>query len=173
MNCSVASKAFSKTAAAGLTLMLGLLALAPAARAQAGAPAVIALRSASAATPAAGGTASATLTFALAPGYHVNSNHPNSDFLIPTALHWAAAGGVKVVAIHWPEPEERKFSFSATPLAVFSGAFPVTVEVRAARGESGVRVLRGSLRYQACNDNLCRPPANLPVRIEVKVRPAA
>ncbi|MGH9489098.1 MAG: protein-disulfide reductase DsbD domain-containing protein, partial [Terriglobales bacterium] len=102
--------------------------------------------------------------------YHVNSNHPNSAFLIATTLQFATTRtGIAVRAIRWPRPHELKFQFSPQPLSVFSGTFPVRILLRAAPGARS-QVLKGTLRYQACNDNLCRPPASLPVAIRLTVR---
>lgn len=110
------------------------------------------------------------LEFQVSPGYHVNSNHPNSAFLIATTLHFATARtGIAVRAIRWPRPHELKFQFSPQPLSVFSGTFPVRILLRAAPGARS-QILKGTLRYQACNDTLCRPPASLPVAIHLTVR---
>ncbi|MGH9534164.1 MAG: protein-disulfide reductase DsbD domain-containing protein [Terriglobales bacterium] len=128
---------------------------------------VVSLRRAHAPVLRRTATAHAILIFQVRPGFHINSNHPNSPFLIPTTLRFNAAhSDVVVQAIRWPQPQELKFQFSAQPLAVFSGTFPVRVDLRA-RGAAATLVLKGTLRYQACNDTLCRPPASLPVHLRI------
>lgn len=144
-------------------LVLGLVALA-----QSGAP-VVSLRATHLPAVKAGSATRATLEFAVAQGFHINSDHPGSSFLIPTTLRIADSGGVRVTAIHWPRAEQRTFSFSSDPLSVFSGVFPVSVELQTTAHGTGTHWLKGTLRYQACNDTLCRPPASLSIELQVHV----
>lgn len=185
MNCNIASKRSFSFNPAGLgclivgaaMLLLGGFALAaahapePRAGGPAGGPApVVTLRRVQAPALRRGGVSQAVLVFRVRAGYHINSNHPNSSFLIATTLRFSGHGkGIKVRAIHWPQPRELKFQFAAKPLSVFSGTFPVRVDLRAAAG-AGAQVLSGTLQYQACNDTLCRPPATLPVQLRVHVQ---
>lgn len=173
MSCSSAFKGSSDYGAALLRRVvvggLSFLVLSVALLAQAPAP-VVSLHSAQALALKPGAQATAKIEFAIAPGYHVQSDHPNSPFLIPTTLRFDPAQGPRVAAIHWPRAEQLKFSFSPTPLAVFSGNLPVAVDLRApARATAGAYVVKGTLRYQACNDTVCRPPASLPVVLKIRV----
>lgn len=171
MSCNSTSRAFSNSPAWGCIVIgiLSCLALALAAQ-TAMAPAVVSMRGSSAAAVKAGGTAEVKLVFAIAPGFHIQSNHPNSPYLIPTTLAISPASGVSVAAVRWPQAQELKLAFSPDPLAVFSGSLPVNLELRAAANASGTRELNGTLRYQACTATLCRPPATLPVHLTVHVQ---
>lgn len=185
MNCNIASKKSFSFNPAGLgclivgaaMLLLGgfALAAAHAPRPRAASPAdghapVVTLRRVHAPALHRHGVSQAVLVFRVRAGYHINSNHPNSSFLIPTTLRFAGHGkGIEVRAIRWPRPHELKFQFAAQPLSVFSGTFPVRVDLRAGAG-AGTQVLAGTLQYQACNDTLCRPPATLPVQLRLHVK---
>lgn len=148
---------------------LSLLVLSLALLAQAPAP-VVSLHAAHAPVLKPGAQAAAKIEFAIAPGFHVQSDHPNSPFLIPTTLRFEPAHGIAALAVHWPRAEQLKFGFFPTPLAVFSGTLPVSVDLRApASAPPGTYVFKGTLHYQACNDTLCRPPASLPVILKVHV----
>lgn len=116
-------------------------------------------------------TAVARLTVAIQTGFHIQSDHPKSDFLIPTRLTLTSAGGVVVERVTWPRPQEHKFTFSADPLDVFEGSVPVLVHLKEHGPHVGSHVLKGTFRYQACNDQLCRPPVTVPVSLTVDVVP--
>src|SRR5579872_3475309 len=60
----------------------------------------------------------------LQPGFHVNSNTPSGDYLIPLKLTWAKEP-LQVEQVIYPKPQSEKYDFSATPLSVFSGNFEI------------------------------------------------
>jgi hypothetical protein len=51
-----------------------------------------------------GGTA--TLHFRVAPGFHINSNTPKSEFLIPTALKMDAPTDIALTKVSYPEGKD-------------------------------------------------------------------
>ena len=120
---------------------------------------------------AAGKSTTATLRFRVADGYHINSNKPKSELLIPTELKLEAPAGVHLGAVSYPEGSEFALSFDPTEkLSVYSGEFVVTAKLNALRGaRAGSYPLNGVLSYQACNDRACFPPKKLPVSLEVRI----
>jgi hypothetical protein len=111
------------------------------------------------------------LLFRVPPGYHVNSNAPKSEFLIPTALKMDLPTDIILGKIEYPAGEDRSFPFSPDEkLSVYSGDFTIAVAVHPLHSVvPGKYVMRGVLRYQACDNAACYPPKNLPVNFEVKV----
>ena len=105
-------------------------------------------------------------------GYHINSNHPKSEYLIPTALKVEATTDIVVGKIVYPNGQDMSFAFAPDEkLNVYSGDFTVDVVVHPLRSvEPGKYVVRGSLKYQACDNTACYPPKTLPVSFDVKVR---
>ena len=93
-------------------------------------------------------------------GYHINSNQPLEDYLIPTKLSWDAAPLV-VVSIDYPQAEEIRPSFSAKPLAVYSSRIVIRTRFQAPAAETGLSELRGKFRFQACDDKSCLPPQTI------------
>ncbi|MFZ0480860.1 MAG: hypothetical protein WAL71_17095, partial [Terriglobales bacterium] len=59
-----------------------------------------------------GQPATVPLSFNVADGYHINSNHPNSDFLIPTALKIEATTDIVVGKIVYPVGQDMSFAFA-------------------------------------------------------------
>lgn len=118
-----------------------------------------------------GKTATVPLTFNVASGYHINSNRPKSEFLIPTALKIDAATDIVVGKIVYPDGQDMSFAFSADEkLNVYTGDFKVEVVVHPLHTvEPGKYAVRGSLKYQACDNTACYPPKNVPVTFDVKI----
>src|SRR5580693_1802363 len=111
------------------------------------------------------------LNFRVPPGYHINSNAPKSEFLIPTALKMDLPTDIILGKIQYPAGEDASFPFSPDEkLSVYSGDFTIAVAVHPLHSVvPGKYEMRGVLRYQACDNAACYPPKNLPVSFEVKV----
>ena len=111
------------------------------------------------------------LNFRVPPGYHINSNTPKSEFLIPTALKMDLPTDIVLGKIEYPAGEDASFPFSPDEkLSVYSGDFTIAVAVHPLQSViPGKYLMRGVLRYQACDNAACYPPKTLPVGFEVKV----
>ena len=117
-----------------------------------------------------GGAVEAKLSLSLQPGYHVNSNKPSEEYLIPLRLTWTP-GPLEPVANEFPKPLMEKYEFSPTPLSVFSGDFQIVSRFKVpTSAKPGMTVVDGKLRYQACNNKACFPPKTLEVKLPVEVR---
>jgi len=123
---------------------------------------------------APGGAAEARLTFHVPAPWHVNAHKPNEDFLVPTVLTITPAFGVTPGAARYPAAKQVKLSFSETPLAVYQDTFVVTVPLAAgAAATPGTHTMLGTLRFQSCNDQVCLPPATVPVAVQIEVAAGA
>jgi hypothetical protein len=111
------------------------------------------------------------LRFRVGPGFHVNSNKPKSEFLIPTVLKVSAPTDIVIGRVTYPAGSEMSFAFSPEDkLSVYTGEFPVVVEVRPlAEVIPAKYMIRGELKYQACDNAACYPPKKLAVQFAVKV----
>ena len=118
--------------------------------------------------------ATVPLTFNVVPGYHINSNHPKSEFLIPTVLKIDATTDIVVGKLIYPEGQDLSFAFAPDEkLNVYTGDFTVNVVVHPLRSvEPGKYIVRGTLKYQACDNSACYPPKSLPISFDVKVAKA-
>ena len=71
-----------------------------------------------------------SLNFRVASGFHINSNAPKSEFLIPTALKMDLPTDIVLGKIDYPEGKDLTFPFSPTEkLNVYSGDFEIKVIV--------------------------------------------
>lgn len=111
------------------------------------------------------------LRFHIANGYHINSNKPSEEFMIPTALHMEATTDIVIGKINYPAGQDVAFEFAPDQkLSVYSGSFTVGVTVRPLHTvPPGKYAMRGALKYQACDNRACYPPKQLPVEFEVRV----
>jgi len=118
-----------------------------------------------------GTAAEAKIAVSVQPGFHVNSNTPSADYLIPLKLTWAPGGALEPGAVVFPKPQMEKYEFSDEPLSVFTGDFNLIARFKVpAAASQGPGIMLGKLRYQACNNNSCFPPKTVEVRLSYQVR---
>jgi len=111
------------------------------------------------------------LNFRVARGFHINSNTPKSEFLIPTSLKMDVPTDIALGKIAYPPGQDVSFPFSPDEaLNVYTGDFKITLIVHPLQSVvPGKYVMHGALRYQACDNAQCFPPKNLPVSFDIKV----
>jgi len=111
------------------------------------------------------------LNFRVASGFHINSNTPKDEFLIPTALKMDLPTDIVLGKIEYPAGKDLTFPFSPDQkLNVYSGDFAINLAVHPLESVvPGKYVMHGVLRYQACDNAQCFPPKTLPVSFDVKV----
>ncbi|HYL78950.1 MAG TPA: protein-disulfide reductase DsbD domain-containing protein [Bryobacteraceae bacterium] len=103
-------------------------------------------------------------------GFHVNSDKPSEEYLIPLKLSWAKEP-LQLEQITYPKPQMEKYDFSPTPLSVFSGNFEIVARFKApASAAPGPAMMNGKLRYQACNNKECLPPKTIDVAVTVDIQ---
>jgi hypothetical protein len=108
-------------------------------------------------------------------GFHVNSNKPNSELLIPTEFKFSLPTELMIAGLTYPAGQQLTFPFMPNePLSVYSGDFEVKANVRASQHlKPGTYRVHAQLKYQACNDRQCFAPKTTPVDFDVKVTKAA
>ncbi|MBL8179692.1 MAG: hypothetical protein JNK48_33750 [Bryobacterales bacterium] len=114
-------------------------------------------------------TVTAKLEVQLRNGYHVNSNTPSDDYLIPLRLTWTAAP-LAMKGVAYPKPKMEKYEFSEKPLSVFTGDFNLVTTFQVpASAAPGMQVISGKIRYQACTHKECFPPKTVEVKLPVDI----
>jgi hypothetical protein len=114
------------------------------------------------------------IPLAVKEGYHVNSNKPTQEYLIPLKLTWTSTGALEGGEITYPKPLLEKFEFSEKadePLSVYMGKFDLLAKFKvAANAPAGPGVASGKLRYQACSNKACYPPKTVDVEVGYQVQ---
>jgi Disulphide bond corrector protein DsbC len=119
----------------------------------------------------AGGSSNLELDFRIGADFHINSNKPKADYLIPTVLKLNPSEPVALADVKYPAGEEMSFAFSPNEkLSVYSGDFAINTMWKApANAEPGTYPVKGELRFQACDRSACYPPRSIPVQFQVTV----
>lgn len=131
---------------------------------------LVTVRAPAAVTVAQGGEGQARVSVIVADGFHVQANPASAEFLIPLRLQLRAKGGVRATIPVYPPGEPYRLEGMPSELMTYDGTFEIVVHLIAGdSAQLGDRTLRGSLRYQACDNFSCRVPASVPVSVPVRV----
>jgi len=150
----------------GLILVLGA-----AAGAQSGKAPSVTVAPVGPVTAPRGAQTKVSVNFRVASGFHINSNTPKSEFLIPTALKMDPPTDIVLGKIAYPQGKDMSFPFSPDEkLNVYNGDFSIDLSIHPLTSVvPGKYAMRGMLRYQACDNAQCFPPKTVPVNFDVKV----
>jgi thiol:disulfide interchange protein len=122
----------------------------------------------------AGSSVRVALRVVLPEGLHTQSNKPRDPLLIPTALTIDTPVGVTWDEVVFPPSTDFHSAGQDQPLAVFEHEFVIGVRLTLADNvATGDIVVPAHLRYQACDENLCYPPATANTEWTLKIVPAA
>ncbi len=131
--------------------------------------------SASVAAVTAGGRVTLALDVAPKRAMHVYAP-PQTDY-IPVSLAIQPDPAIKAGAPQFPRPQTLRIEALDETQSVYSARFRIAQEVtlapaalRQARAAGGLTV-KGTLRYQACDDTICYLPVNVPVAWTVALTP--
>ncbi|MGA3096242.1 MAG: protein-disulfide reductase DsbD domain-containing protein [Bryobacteraceae bacterium] len=104
-------------------------------------------------------------------GFHVNSDTPTYDYLIPLKLTWTSPGALTPGEVTYPKPSMEKYSFTKDPLSVVTGSFDLIAHFKVApNAPAGPGVATGKLKYQACNDRACFAPKTVDIAIPYQIQ---
>jgi len=119
----------------------------------------------------AGSRAAVIVEMTVGTGWHVNSHTPSEKYLIPTNVSLAASEG-DLSPIRYPKDLERRFSFSEKPLRVYEGTVRFEGDLQVPPAGSKEVSVKGTLSYQACNEQQCFAPAKIPLEARVSITKA-
>lgn len=150
--------------------LLALAALAAGAPAHAEKPHVASVSVGEPATARAGTRTTLKVSVTVKPGYHVQANPVLNPALIPVQLTVAGTPAVEAGKPVYPQARRLRLLGSDEDLVVYDGTFVIEQPVSVRKGSApGEVVLRGSLRYQACDDRHCLLPRTLPVELRLRI----
>lgn len=102
--------------------------------------------------------------------WHINSNKPYEDYLIPTELLIDENEKFTLKSVTYPEAHDFKFAFSESPLSVWEGEIIIGAIVAVSGNVgTGSHSLVVNLEYQACNDMSCLAPTSISDTLEIIV----
>ncbi len=110
-----------------------------------------------------------TLEITIDQTWHINSQKPNDDFLIPSEIT-AKGNGVKLIKVIYPEAHNIKLAFSEELVSVYEGTASAKLTFRVDKNAPvGKQKVQVTLDYQACNDMTCMPPNDVAAEFEIEV----
>lgn len=120
-----------------------------------------------------GGSVGVAVVIGLAGHWHINANRTHDEFLIPTSIDVETPSGFTVRGIVYPEPIEKKLSFSEKPLLLFEKEAAIGILLDTADSvEPGETTVVVTITYQACDNEKCLAPVTKRIGIPVRVSPA-
>lgn len=117
----------------------------------------------------AGQSGSVTLRIHVANGWHIFSPNPLVDGVRPSAIQLSGASGITVGTVSMPAPQKVHVQALDKDANVYENTVTAKISLKAAPGTSGVKVLSGTLSYQACSDSRCLLPTKVPFTVSVTV----
>lgn len=121
-----------------------------------------------------GGSFQIAVVMNIRQGFHVNAREKSEEYLIATDLKAQLPTGFTAGEVVYPKGQLETFTFSKKPLNVYQGKvillLPISTLASAPLGEQHIPL---KLRYQACNDEFCLPPATLPLEAIVNIAAAS
>jgi len=105
--------------------------------------------------------------------YHINSDQPTEDFLIPTTVDFAPKKGVSFGRVIFPPAEIRKLELSENPLSIYEGKILIKTSVTlAADFKEKDLLIEGRIGYQACDERSCLAPTEIAFSRKIPVEAA-
>ncbi len=119
----------------------------------------------------AGGQATFTLVATIREGFHINSNQPLQEYLIPTRVELLTNELFALEKVDYPKGELKSFGFSPDEkLSVYDGTLRLPVALRVKDADAGSHTVRVAFHYQACNDEICLRPTKRETQLTVRLR---
>lgn len=102
--------------------------------------------------------------------WHINSDKPKDEFLVPSVLKLKNADYFELVKVVYPHAEDIKFDFSENPVSVFEGDVVIGAIVKVKPNtQLGEYELNFEFEYQACNNQSCMPPTAIVDTLNISV----
>ena len=102
-------------------------------------------------------------------GWHINSNTPNDDYLIPTKISLIDSTNFRLTKVVYPKAENLKLEFSDKPLSVWEGKVYLGGIIKSENLKPGAYRIIFNFGYQACNNQSCLPPNAISDTMIVKI----
>jgi len=109
----------------------------------------------------------------VAPKAKMHVYAPDQSDYIPIELKLETAPGFRAQAVQFPPAEQFYFEPLKETHRVYSKPFRITQPITIARSAGSTLTVKGTIRYQACDDAICYLPQTIPVTWKVAVKNGA
>ena len=106
--------------------------------------------------------------------WHINAHPAANESAIETSVKIEDQPGIDVESIVYPPPHVVTLPIDNQPMKVWDGRTAIRVPLEVAKNATlGAHTLKGTVRFQACNDQVCLPPATIAFDARIEVVPPA
>lgn len=121
-------------------------------------------------TMAAGSSTSLRLEIIISSPYHIQANPASYNYLIPAQLELQAITGLALDKPVYPPGKSYQLTGSDLDLSVYDGRISIIQMLHSRHTLSaGTYELKGSFRFQACDNRRCLPPETLQLTQQVQI----
>ncbi len=113
----------------------------------------------------------AAVVLQIQPGWHVNAHEGIPDFFIPLEVFLCPNSPLSLVGkVRYESGIPKSLAGESKPFAVYQGGTTLFLDLVLTSGAAvGPLPAKLQARYQACNDQVCMAPMNLPVNLDLTV----
>lgn len=115
------------------------------------------------------GETQAVVTISVLKDHHIQANPATLPNLIPTELTFEALSGIEVGKVVYPASKPWKLTSAAKVIQTYEGKVAFKAPLKANGITPGKYELKGTLKYQACNDKNCFFPMTIQVSLPLTV----
>lgn len=102
--------------------------------------------------------------------WHINSDSPKDEFLVPTNISVSGNENIEMMKVAYPPAKEYKFDFSEQPVLVWEGKFFIPLKIKFSENANlGLNNLIITLDYQACNNITCLAPTAVRDTFQIEI----
>lgn len=110
-----------------------------------------------------------TLTIAVTPKPTMHVYAPGQDGFIPISVTVDKSSAYTAAPATYPKGEKKLFPALNETQLVYSQPFRITQQLTLARSATSPVTVKGTVRYQACDDKVCYRPVSVPVTWTIEV----
>lgn len=118
----------------------------------------------------AGSSCKVVVVLTIAKGWHINSNPPVPDYLIPVKVSWKSKNKVQLVDVKYPKGTAFRFTGSDEDAFVHEGEVQIRGVLEIPKEAGGLTEdMEITVNYQVCNEDGCLPPKNIKLTAKLPI----
>ena len=134
-------------------------------------PVIVSINPAQALEITAGSKAEYPLELSVLKGFHIQANPASEDYLIAVTAKLQPVDGIKIGEPVYPKGIPFRLKASKKDISTYEDTVVIKIPLQIdPAAKKGVIALKGTLRYQGCDAELCFPPVNLPFEAKLKIK---
>ena len=120
---------------------------------------------------AAGTTVEYQLELNILKGFHIQANPASGEYYIPVTAKLQAVDGISIGDPVYPKGIPFRLKGSNRDISTYEGKIIIKIPIEVATtAKPGDTTLKGTLRYQGCDAELCFPPVTMPLETKLRIK---